>query len=65
MAEELAAVKNTDSMKEGQEHGHAGPFIMRRTIRNTAYEVAVYFSQTSRETLNDKILRLIRNEVHQ
>jgi len=63
MAEELATVKNTDAAKEGQEHGHAGPFIMRRTIRSTAYEVAVYFSKTSRETLTDKVLRLIRNEV--
>ena len=65
MAEELAAVKNTDSVKEAQEHGNAGPFIMRRTIRSTVYEVAVYFSQTSRETLTDKIMRLIRNEVRQ
>ena len=63
MAEELATVKHTESIKEGQEHGQVGPFIMRRTISNTVYEVAVYFSQTSRETLNDKILRLIRNEI--
>jgi len=63
MAEELADMKNTDAMKEGQEYEHTGPFIMRRTIGSTAYEVAVYFSQTSRETLADKILRLIRNEI--
>ena len=65
MVEELAGVKNTDSTKDGQEHRHAGPFTMRRTIRSTTYEVAVYFSQTSRETLNDKMLRLIRNEIRQ
>jgi hypothetical protein len=44
-------------------HAHTEPFIMRRNIHCTAYEVAVYFSQTSHETLTDKILRLIRNEV--
>ena len=37
-------------------------FTMRRTIRSTAYEVIVYFSQTSSETLLDKIRRMIRNE---
>jgi len=65
MTETLADVKNTDAAKDGQEHGNAGPFIIRRTIRSTAYEVAVYFSQTSRETLTDKILRLVRNEILQ
>ena len=63
MTETLAAVKNADSAKENQEHGQVGPFIMRKTIHSTAYEVAVHFSQTSSETLTDKILRLIRNEV--
>ena len=27
----------------------------------TTYKVAVHFSQTSKETLDDKIMRLIRN----
>ena len=62
MTKKLAATKDAEVMK-GQEHGHTGPFKMRRTIRSTAYEVDVYFSQTSRETLTDKILRMIRNEV--
>jgi hypothetical protein len=39
------------------------PFIMRKRIRSTVYEVAVHFSCSSKETLNDKILRLARNEV--
>ena len=63
MAEKPAAVIDTDSAKENQEHSHVGPFIMRRTIRSTAYEVVVHFSQTSRETLKDKILRMINNEM--
>jgi hypothetical protein len=63
MIETTTAVKNTDSAKENQAHSHAGPFVMRRTIRSTAYEVVVHFSKTSRETLKDKILRMIKNEV--
>ena len=63
MAEESVAVKTTDSAKENQEHGHTEPLIMRKNINSTAYEVIIHFSQTSRETLTDKILRLIRNEV--
>ena len=67
MAEESVVmnVKNTESMQDEQEqeYGETGPFIMRRTIRSTDYDVAVYFSRTSRETLKDKILRLIRNEI--
>ena len=63
MNEELTAVKDTEATKKEQEHGHVGPFIIRKAIHSTVYEVAVHFSQTSRETLKDKILRLIRNEV--
>ena len=35
-------------------------FIKR--IGSTNYRVNVHFSKTSRETANDKIMRLIRNE---
>lgn len=34
----------------------------RRRIGNTTYNVSVHFSQTSRETMSDKIMRLIKNE---
>ena len=33
------------------------------TIGKRTYEVYVYFSDTSTETLTDKIIKLIRNEV--
>jgi hypothetical protein len=36
--------------------------MIRRRIGNTTYNVTVHFSQTSRETMNDKILRPIKNE---
>jgi L-lactate utilization protein LutC len=38
------------------------PTIMLKRIGSTTYEVSVYFSNTSKETMNDKISRLIRNE---
>jgi len=31
-------------------------------IGHTTYKVNIHFSGTSRETMNDKIIRLIRNE---
>jgi hypothetical protein len=58
MTEKSVAAKDTE--KESQEDN--GSFTLRRNIRSTVYEVVVHFSQTSRETLTDKILRLIRNE---
>jgi hypothetical protein len=32
-------------------------------LGNTTYEVNIHFSKTSKETMTDKVLRLIRNEV--
>jgi len=36
--------------------------VMTRRIGNTTYKVNVHFSRTSRETVNDKIIRMIKNE---
>lgn len=36
--------------------------VFTRRIGSTTYRVSVHFSKTSRETMNDKILRLIKNE---
>ena len=33
-----------------------------RRIGQTTYKVNVHFSRTSRETMNDKIMRLIKND---
>jgi len=43
--------------------GEDKPLVMRKRIRSTTYDVYVYFSKTSRETLKDKIVRMARNEV--
>jgi hypothetical protein len=40
----------------------SGQFNMRKQINSTTYEVAVYFSRASSETLDDKILRLVQGE---
>ena len=34
-----------------------------RRIGSSCYEVTIHFSNTSKENLNDKVKRLIRNEV--
>ena len=39
------------------------PAITRK-LGNKTYEVYVHFSQTSKETMTDKIMRLIRNEIN-
>ena len=38
------------------------PFKIRKRIGYTAYEVEVRFNPSSRETLDEKILRLVRGE---
>ena len=43
-------------------NGYAGPFTIRKRIGATMYEVAVYFSRENRESLEDKIIRMVRNE---
>jgi len=39
------------------------PVIMLRRIGSTTYKIAVHFSQTSKETVSDKISRMIHNEI--
>ena len=39
------------------------PVIMLKRIGSTTYQVAVHFSETSRETMNDKVTRMIHREV--
>ena len=36
--------------------------LFTKRIGSTNYQVSVHFSKTSRETMNDKILRLVKNE---
>lgn len=36
--------------------------IIKKRIGSTTYKVSVHFNQNSRETMNDKILRLIQSD---
>jgi hypothetical protein len=38
------------------------PRIFTRRLGSTDFEIAVFFSDTNKETLNDKIKRLIKSE---
>ena len=44
----------------GKQSNHVGRFTRR--IGNTNYRVGVHFSRTSRETIEDKVLRLLKHE---
>jgi hypothetical protein len=46
-----------------QGNAHAEPLKLTRRIGSTTYTINVHFSVGSRETLEDKILRLIKREV--
>jgi len=43
------------------EEGQTATFTRR--IGNTVYRVNVHSSKTSKETLNDKIMRLVKNDI--
>ncbi|MDR2043924.1 MAG: transposon-encoded TnpW family protein [Clostridium sp.] len=37
---------------------------MTQKLGKTTFEVYVHFSETSKETLTDKVMRLIRNDIN-
>ena len=41
------------------------PYRLKKRLGSTVYEVNVYFNQDAKETMNDKIMRLIRSETAQ
>ena len=43
---------------------HAEPVTMRKRIGSTVYEVHTHFNPDAKETMDDKILRLIRNDLN-
>ncbi len=47
----------TQTQEPLREHGS-----FQKRVGSTVYHVKVHFSQTSKETVQDKILRLIRND---
>lgn len=53
----MQAITETKTERQPRE---AGTFTKR--LGSTNYRVSVHFSKTSRETMSDKILRLVKNE---
>lgn len=51
--------KQTASKAERHEQQ---PMCLTRRIGQTTYKVNVHFSETRKETMGDKIIRLIKNE---
>jgi hypothetical protein len=61
--DESAPVRSKEQPKGNDPNAavrQAVSFNMRKRIGSTAYEVEVHFSPGSGETMNDKILRLVR-----
>lgn len=53
---------NKDMVTTQSKNAHAEPVKTQKRIGSTLYMVNIHFSETSRETMEDKILRLIGNE---
>lgn len=58
-AANLSAVNSTVPLPV---QGDERPMLVRK-IGKTTYEVTIHFSATSRETMSDKIKRMLRNEI--
>ncbi|MCL1794476.1 MAG: transposon-encoded TnpW family protein [Oscillospiraceae bacterium] len=54
-------MQNTNNKKINTPE-QAEPSRLMKKIGSTIYEVNIYFSKTSKETLNDKIIKLIERE---
>ena len=52
---------NNDTTKTTQASNQSGSFSMR--MDNTTYVIGIHFSKTSKETLDDKVKRLIQRDV--
>lgn len=52
-------MKKTDTTKRVQEKRRG----FTKKIGNATYDVSFYYSQQSRESMNDKIIRLIENDM--
>ncbi len=57
------APEMTAAPQTGTEHKDA-PALVKK-IGKTTYVVRVHFSETSKETMSDKIKRMLKNEVEQ
>lgn len=63
MSNEKNTLGMTDAAQAGTKQKDA-PALVKK-IGKTTYVVRVHFSETSRETMSDKIKRMLKNEVEQ
>jgi hypothetical protein len=56
-------MNTTDETSAAKTPKEAEPIMLLKRIASTTYEVSVHFSKDSKETLEDKLLRLIEREV--
>jgi phosphotransferase system IIB component len=54
---------NTDKSKTTTAKEEQPDFV--KTIGKTTYRVKIHFNPNARETMSDKIIRMLRNEVQQ
>ena len=55
-------MEQTAAKTKAAQTSPAGTFSMK--LGKTTYMVGVHFSQTAKETMEDKIKRMLREEVH-
>ena len=56
---------NASAVRTQGKSTHAEPVKFLKRIGSTTFVVAVHFSRTSKETVQDKVLRLIESEVRE
>ena len=54
---------DTLMIRREKENTPLEPHRLTKRIGSTVYEVNVHFSQDARETMDDKIMRIIRNDI--
>ena len=62
MSEETRTMQTTDTTPARASED--APALVKK-IGKTAYKVRVHFSDTSTETMSDKIKRMLKNEIQQ
>ena len=62
MSEESRTMQTTDTTSA---RAPEDALALVKKIGKTTYKVRVYFSQTSTETMSDKIKRMLKNEIQQ
>jgi hypothetical protein len=62
--DDMQATKFLAVARTHEHAAHAEPAQLRKRIGSTVYEVRVHFNSDAKETMDDKILRLVRNDLN-